>query len=279
MADIFLSYSKKDSEAKSALERRLATLGFGLWSDDALKPGRNFNESIQNELRVAEAVIVIWSPQAAQSDYVKMEAGIAWAWNKLIPVRVPEFAPEFIPEPFRNLQTIEFTRTDEIVRALEARDIRPQKTVRVALNDLLLAMGRADPSLPDGVKTWLNQAQSQGFRAVAKRSIILKSTIPGFGEVNFGTLFPDGTTHTNYISESAAKLDDPKIAADYLDGVARLVPGATVRRDGNPWTWHVEMTGGGLPKTGELLRSGGQWLELMVTTRARFAAAAAKPIA
>ena len=47
--------------------------------------------------------------------------------------------------------------------------------------------------------------------------------------VNFGTLFPNGDLYTNYVVESAKESGDPQIGVDYLEAVARLVPGATVK--------------------------------------------------
>ncbi len=98
---------------------------------------------------------------------------------------------------------------------------------------------------------------------------MLKAAVPGLGDVNFGTVFPDGKVQTNYISESAARAGDATIAATYLDGVAVLIDGATVRREGAAWNWRVEIYGE-LPQISQLLDRGEEWLSLMIQTRRRF---------
>jgi hypothetical protein len=103
---------------------------------------------------------------------------------------------------------------------------------------------------------------------------MIKATIPNFAEVNFGTLSPDGTVQTNYISESSERLGDPSIAGEYLDGVARLIEGAAVRRDGKSWNWRVEVLGQ-LPKISSLLARREEWLALMKKARDRFIKVAA----
>jgi hypothetical protein len=120
----------------------------------------------------------------------------------------------------------------------------------------------------------LRRCEEEGFRVVPRRSLIIKATIPNFVQVNFGTLFPDGTVQTNYISELSERIGDPSIAAEYLDGVARLIEGATVRRDGTSWNWRVEVSGQ-LPKISSLLARGEEWLALMKAARDRFTKSAA----
>ncbi len=98
---------------------------------------------------------------------------------------------------------------------------------------------------------------------------MIKSAIPNFGEINLGTLFPNGRLQTNYISDSAHRIGDRTIADDYLDGIAKLVPDASVRRDGSPWNWRVEVLGE-LPSITSILDHAEQWLLLMKDTRRRF---------
>ena len=46
---------------------------------------------------------------------------------------------------------------------------------------------------------------------------------------------------------------------DYLEAVARLVRGATVKKDGNYWSWRV-VVDGRKPKVGDLLEHSNEWL-------------------
>ena len=137
----------------------------------------------------------------------------------------------------------------------------------------MLALGRIDDALPGKLEAWLRNCQAEGFRIVIKRSMMIKSSIPNFAEVNFGTLYQDGTFQTNYISELSERLGDPTIAAGYSDGVANLV-GGTVLREGKSWSWRVEVFGA-LPKIADALAKGDEWIGLMKEARQRFTKVAA----
>jgi hypothetical protein len=78
---------------------------------------------------------------------------------------------------------------------------------------------------------------------------------------------------TNYISESAERLGNPKIAATYLDKVASLIEGATVRRDGKSWNWTIEVFGRA-PLVTAILARGDDWVDAMKEARHGFVQAA-----
>ena len=48
-------------------------------------------------------------------------------------------------------------------------------------------------------------------------------------KVNFRTLYPDGSLDTNYIADSAAQGGNVQVGVDYLEAVARLIPGSRVK--------------------------------------------------
>lgn len=280
MADVFISYSQKSPEPTKALADALLRKGYDVWWDARLVPGQRFDDVIRDELDAAEAAIVIWTPESVQSKYVRAEAGTALAWDKLIPVRVAELRTEDVPGAFRGLQTVDIEDLDAIVRALNSRDIRPQERSapkRLSMQQILEALRELDPMLPGALEAWLKECQAEGFRVVTKKSIIIKSTIPSFGEVNFGTLFPDGTVQTNYFSASAEQLRAPEIASSYLDGLALLVDGGSVKREGSSWNWRVEVYGQ-MPKLSALLARGDAWIKLMKAARGRLIEAAASTV-
>ena len=201
MADIFVSYSQKNPEVAKALADYLKTKGYDVWWDTRLNAGDKFDDVIREELDDAEAVIVVWTAEAITSKYVKMEAGTALAWGKkLIPVRMADLPASMIPAPFSDYQTVDAADFEGIQRALAGKGVRPGKRKSLSREELIAQLGQVDAALPARVDAWLRKCQQEGFRIVAKRSIILKAPIPNLGEVNFGTLFPDGTVQTNYIS-------------------------------------------------------------------------------
>jgi hypothetical protein len=137
----------------------------------------------------------------------------------------------------------------------------------------MLSFLRIDRNFSANIDRFLRRCREEGFRIVIKKSFIIKTSIPKIGEINFGTLFPDGTFQTNYISYSAETLGHPSIAADYLEGLAKLVPGGSVKREGKSWTWRVESSGE-LPRIDSILPKAEAWIELMKIARSRFIEAA-----
>ena len=272
MADVFISYSQRSLEPTKILADQLKARGIEVWWDARLTSGQRFDDVIRNELEAADTAIVIWTPESIKSLYVKLEAGIAYAWEKLITVRTADLPFDEIPAPFRRLHTDVVTDIDRIMIALGEMGVRPKgatKLKKMTKDEVLAALGRLDPRLPSDLDAFLRRCQKEGFRVVTNRSIIIKSLIPNFGEVNFSTLFPDGKFQTNYISESSERIGDQTIASDYLDGIAALIDGATVRRDGKPWTWRVEVFGE-LPAISSLLAHGDDWIGLMRVAHGRF---------
>ena len=251
-----------------ALKRR----GFTTWMDTGLVAGLNFNDSIRKELADAEKVIVIWSPESIKSDYVKMEAGIAWAWNKLLPVRLSSMAVTEIPEPFAPLQTIDIANLDGLAETLKSVGIEASARRQLSSDEFIAALAKEVKSID--LSAFLQKVRNAGFRVVIKQSMFFKSTIPGFQEVSFATVLANGTVNTNYISDWAEKAGDAAVATSYLNGVAALIEHGTVRRENAPWTWRVEVWGV-LPKLSSLLEHGDAWIELMKKAREQFALAAA----
>jgi hypothetical protein len=101
VGEVFISYARESADTAKVLAEQLQTRGFDVWWDDNLRSGQRFDDVIRQQLEAAEAVIVIWSPASVQSQYVKMEAGIAYAWETLITVRTADLPLEAIPTPFR----------------------------------------------------------------------------------------------------------------------------------------------------------------------------------
>jgi hypothetical protein len=272
MADVFISYSQQTPEFTTALAKQLQDRRLDVWWDSDLTIGQRFNDVIRQQLEDADAVVVIWTPESVRSQYVLMEAGIAYAWDKLITVRAPNLPVTDLPGPFAGLQTGLVTDIEGVLKALSEKDVRPRSSTRgkkLTRDEMFSLLSVVDPGLPAKLDAWLRQCQTAGFRIVLNRSLMLKAAVPGLGDVNFGTLWPDGKLQTNIISDTAARAGDPTIATAYLDGVAALVEGANVRRDGNPWNWRVEVYGE-LPRISQLLARGDEWLSLMIETRRRF---------
>lgn len=79
MADIFLSYNRKDIELMQRLYNDLQAEGFTVWIDEAkLEPGTpSWQRAIEQAINESRCMIVILSPDAKQSKWVEIEASIA----------------------------------------------------------------------------------------------------------------------------------------------------------------------------------------------------------
>ena len=65
--------------------------------------------------------------------------------------------------------------------------------------------------------------------------------------------------HWSFYPDRSRALRVRCLGVDYLEAVARLLPGATVKKDGNYWSWRV-VVDGRKPKVGDLLEHSNEWL-------------------
>lgn len=100
--DVFISYARKDAQVARQFAESFIRDGFDVWWDDALQTGEVFDEEIEQALRAAKAVVVLWSPHSVASRWVRAEATLADRNNTLLPVMIE---PCERPIVFELLQT------------------------------------------------------------------------------------------------------------------------------------------------------------------------------
>jgi hypothetical protein len=88
--DIFLSYARHDRATARIFAESLADEGFHVWWDASLHSGETFDEVIEQRLRDAKAVVVLWSPRSVASRWVRAEATQADRRNKLVPAIIED---------------------------------------------------------------------------------------------------------------------------------------------------------------------------------------------
>ena len=103
--DIFISYARTDRPVARAFAECLLEEGFNVWWDASLHSGETFDEVIEQRLRDAKAVVVLWSPRSVASRWVRAEATLADRRNKLVPA---------IIEPCDRPIVFELTHTAEL---------------------------------------------------------------------------------------------------------------------------------------------------------------------
>ena len=101
MADIFVSYGRSTEATAQQVAEALRTAGYSVWRDDELPAHRSYGEVIEERLRSAKAVVVLWSAEAARSQWVRAEADVAREAGTLVQVSVDGTLP---PIPFNQIQ-------------------------------------------------------------------------------------------------------------------------------------------------------------------------------
>lgn len=105
--EIFLSYSREDTDAVLPLVVALQAEGFKVWWDRHLQGGQAWQDILKNKLLTADCVIVAWSPHSVVSDYIcVLEAWAAMERDILVPVLI---APCALPQPYNGIQTIDLS--------------------------------------------------------------------------------------------------------------------------------------------------------------------------
>jgi TolB-like protein len=101
LSDIFISYARSTEGEARRIAEGLRALGHQVWRDDELPAHRSYAEVIEERLRLARAVVVLWSADAAKSEWVQSEADRARAERKLVQLTL-DGAP--LPMPFDRIQ-------------------------------------------------------------------------------------------------------------------------------------------------------------------------------
>src|SRR3974390_1194279 len=101
MADVFISYAHTTGRQAQAAAAALREAGYSVWLDDDLAAHRSFTQAIEEQLVAAKAALVIWSADAARSEWVLSEANRAREAHKLVQLRVDGAR---LPMPFDQIQ-------------------------------------------------------------------------------------------------------------------------------------------------------------------------------
>ncbi len=101
MSDVFISYARVTEEQASHVEKALRGAGYRVWRDAELPVHRNYAEVIEERLRSSKAVVVLWSSEAATSQWVRAEADSARLAGTLIQATLDGTVP---PMPFNQIQ-------------------------------------------------------------------------------------------------------------------------------------------------------------------------------
>ncbi|GAA4742448.1 hypothetical protein GCM10023264_04490 [Sphingomonas daechungensis] len=104
---VFLSYAHADKARAQRISSALENAGYTVWWDQLIEGGSQFARSIDEALDKADAVVVLWSKNSIDSDWVRDEASHARDRKRLVPVSIDRSTP---PLGFRQYQMIDLSR-------------------------------------------------------------------------------------------------------------------------------------------------------------------------
>lgn len=111
MADIFLSYARRERHRAEPIRDALESLGLEVFFDvDGLDGGDVFPDVLDRELKSAGAVVSLWSPWSLTRPWIKIESRIGKDRGVLIPVDIADIDPlHDLPAAFYDDQRIDLT--------------------------------------------------------------------------------------------------------------------------------------------------------------------------
>lgn len=177
MADVFVSYSRADRPRIRKLAEALGAAGFDVWWDGQIEGGSEFSKETEARLNEAKAVIVAWSQNSIESNWVADEATIGRDKKILVPISLDATPPKL---GFRQFQTIDFAHW--------AGDLSAPEYVAL-LTAVAAKIGAEPPPVaPRTIPPWTDRlrkppvlaAIAAGLIALVAAAIFLPSTVkPG----------------------------------------------------------------------------------------------------
>ncbi|HEY6661970.1 MAG TPA: TIR domain-containing protein, partial [Sphingomicrobium sp.] len=109
MSDIFVSYARTDEPQAKRVAEALRSQGYAVWRDDELPAHRAYADVIEERLKAAKAVVVLWSADAAKSQWVRAEAEAGRTAGTLVQATLDGTVP---PLPFNQIQCADLRNYD-----------------------------------------------------------------------------------------------------------------------------------------------------------------------
>ena len=139
MSDVFISYARCDEPQAERVAAALRALGYEVWRDDELPAHRAYADVIEERLKSAKAVVVLWSAEAAKSQWVRAEADAARSAGTMVQALLDGAIP---PMPFNQTQCANLKDWDGVadtqgwrklaasVEALAGRPASPEPSIK-----------------------------------------------------------------------------------------------------------------------------------------------------
>jgi hypothetical protein len=119
--ETFLSYARTNKEIMESVRKILESRGLTVWTDEALTPGTpDWEEAIEKNIENSNCVIVIFSPEAKNSKWIRSELAYADVQNKTIyPLLASGDVKDSVPLRFINAQYMDIRPPIDVEKTIE----------------------------------------------------------------------------------------------------------------------------------------------------------------
>lgn len=169
MARVFISYARATAATAEHVAKALTDLGHNVWYDAALLGHRSFADSIEEELRAADAVLVLWSADGVRSEWVRSEANRGREERKLVQVRLDGC---LLPMPFDQIHCIDLSNW------IGSIDTPAWQSVNASINAVLQRPGAAGPRLAAHSSIAPSQPSHAGLRSASAAASVPSTVGP-----------------------------------------------------------------------------------------------------
>lgn len=119
---VFISHSHKDDELVRDLARRLREAGLQPFVDFSDIPaGADWKKTLRENIRSADAVLMLITPATQQSPWMMTELGMAEGFERIIVPVTAGLKARDLPAPLQTYQIAPFDQVDDAIRILSQR--------------------------------------------------------------------------------------------------------------------------------------------------------------
>jgi adenylate cyclase len=145
MADVFVSYARSDKARVAPLVAAIEANGWTVWWDAEICSGQEFDRHIAQELKIATAVLVVWTRNSVESRWVRGEAREGAERGILVPIR---FECADLPIDVRTLHTPDFDDWGQDPRSPQAQELMRALGILIARQRALQSATTISDSRP-----------------------------------------------------------------------------------------------------------------------------------
>lgn len=229
---MFLSYARSSEEQATFAEQVLRSEGYSVWRDTELPAHLSYAEVIEERLNSAKAVLVLWSAEAAKSQWVRAEADAARERGTLIQSSVDGTVP---PIPFNQIQCADlkgwsgesdhsgWRKLHRSIVALAGQAEEPVKTAKqrgISSICVLPFHNRSGDAIPDYFSDGLSEDITSDLAKVATLSVTPFKTALEFTGKDVDPRSVAEQLGVDYVLEGAVRRagDRVRITAQLIDG-------------------------------------------------------------